>query len=78
MKKNTFLVYSHQEYYCCLFRKVYFYICPVSFIKTSKIVLIICARIKTKILMFGEAEAPEKSFWDCNLHVSYARTFCEF
>ena len=28
--------------------------------------------------MFGEVEAPEKSFWDCNLHDSYARTFCEF
>ena len=36
-----FLIYSNQEYYCRLFRQVCFCICPLSFIQTSKNVLII-------------------------------------
>ena len=40
-RKNAFLIYSNQEYYCRLFRKVCFWIRPLSFIQTSKNVLII-------------------------------------
>ena len=35
-----FLIYSNQEYNCRLSRKVYFCISPLSYIQTSKIVLI--------------------------------------
>ena len=40
IEQNTLLIYSHQEHYCCLFRKAYFCICPLNFIQTSTFVLI--------------------------------------
>ena len=41
IEKNTFLIYSNQEYYCRLFRKVCFCKCPLTFKhQTSKIVLV--------------------------------------
>ena len=40
-KINAFLICSNQEYYCRLFWKVCFCICPLSFFQTSKSVLII-------------------------------------
>ena len=39
--KKALLIYSNQEYYCRLFWKVCFCICPLNFIQTSKSVLII-------------------------------------
>ena len=40
IEKNAFVIYSNKEYYCRLFRKVCFCICPSSFIQTSINVLI--------------------------------------
>ena len=40
-EKNALLIYINQEYYCRLFRKVCFCICPLSFIQTCKSVLFI-------------------------------------
>ena len=39
IEKNTFLICSSQHYYCRYFRKVCFCIWPLSFIRTSKIML---------------------------------------
>ena len=39
-----------------------------NFVKNAMILT--CAKIQTKILMFGEVGGPEKSLWDCKLHDS--------
>ena len=54
-KKSIFLTYGNLEYYCCIFRKVCYCICPLNFIQTSKLDLItwtiricVCANIYWK------------------------------
>ena len=39
-RKNTFLICSKQEYYWCYFRNNCFWICPLNFIETTKVVLV--------------------------------------